>query len=139
MAPGLCLPCISHVSPLYLDTAPELGRGLAQSGANVRWLPPHESDDVRWLPPHATDDDGPSVALDEFLLAVYLPYISPISPVYLPYISPISPLYLPYISRISPLYLDSGALKGKLVTPSAARDDDALAELPPRSTAAARC
>ena len=36
--------------------------------------------------------------------------------------------------------LDSGALKGKLATPSpsAARDDDSLAELPPRSTAAAR-
>jgi len=45
-----------------------------------------------------------------------------------------------YDGQILVWNLDSGALKGKLATPtpSAARDD-ALAELPPHSTAAARC
>ena len=37
--------------------------------------------------------------------ALYLAYISPMSPPYLPYISPTSPLYLPYVSHISRLYL----------------------------------
>ena len=47
---------------------------------------------------------SPSGSTEE-VMALYLPYISPISPLHLPYISPISPLYLPYISPISPLYL----------------------------------
>ena len=44
-----------------------------------------------------------------------------------------------YDGQILVWNLDSGALKGKLATPSASRDDDSLAELQPRSTAAARC
>ena len=44
-----------------------------------------------------------------------------------------------YDGQILVWNLDSGALKGKLATSSASRDDDALAELPSRSAAAARC
>ena len=44
---------------------------------------------------------SPSGSTEE-VMALYLPYISPISPLHLPYISPISPLYLPYISPTSP-------------------------------------
>ena len=36
----------------------------------------------------------------EAVAALYLPYISPISPPYLPHISPISPPYLAYVSQV---------------------------------------